>query len=145
MDRGAEEHKKLSPLLRGQIANFSAQTSKTSTNRPEFATDTLAVDLRGDDAPAKKDHDSGEPAEILLLTPGGNLVVRDEIDDAASCAELSAPPKEPGRLGSPGRPESPGRTGSPASDALRRAFEEKGSTRAGAGHSLRGRQGSGSP
>ena len=34
MDRGAEEHKKLPPLLRGQIANFSANPSKISNQPP---------------------------------------------------------------------------------------------------------------
>ena len=76
-------------LVRGQIANFSAPMPRYPAARPEFATDTLAVDFRGDAWLSRKFHDFTEPGEILLLTPGGNLVVHDEIDDASTCANSS--------------------------------------------------------
>jgi hypothetical protein len=115
MDKGTEEHKKMS-LVRGQIANFSAPMPRYPAARPEFATDTLAVDFRGDAWLSRKFHDFTEPGEILLLTPGGNLVVHDEIDDASTCAEL-IPPGDAGHLELP-------RVGTPHPNALQRENQD---------------------
>jgi hypothetical protein len=128
MDKGTEEHKKMS-LFRGQIANSGTPTSRTTTARPEYATDSLAVDIRGDERLSKTEHDSTEPAEILLLTAGGNLVVRDEIDDALATAELTVPkvpsPLQPTARGERDRASGFGAGLSDPSGALRRAVEEK--------------------
>ncbi len=91
MDQGTELHQKTS-FSPGQIANFNPQAPKNATTLPEFATNSLVVDLRGDERPTKKDHETPDLAELLLLTAGGDLVVRNEIDDASASEELTAPP-----------------------------------------------------
>jgi hypothetical protein len=73
----------------------------------DFITDTMAIDFRGGGPLSKKDRDLTEVGEILLLDPNGNLIVRNEVEDAPIIAEIVDPSNETG-LQTPGRLEGDG-------------------------------------
>ena len=64
----------------------------------DFDSGLVVMDIRGG-RPIKRDTTS--PGEVLLMDDGGNLILRDELDDEAAYAH-SKPPEEPDEAGKAG-------------------------------------------
>lgn len=64
-----------------------------------FITECLVLDLRGGQRLVGRNLDLNEPGEILLLDPGGNLVIRNDVADFDQYLDHKYPPKRIARAG----------------------------------------------
>ena len=88
--KAAVDAARIADLIRGQVANFSAEkvpiddpTRGTTEQEIAFQTDTLVVDMTGGDtlpsAPRVR-----APGQLLVLEPNGQLTVKTELADAGN-------------------------------------------------------------
>ena len=88
-DKGIESHDEFA-LVRGQVANFvQGRSSRTPTpaaddSPVEYVSNATAIDFRGGDGLTRRRGHSlrlNATGEMLLLTPDGSLVIRNELSD----------------------------------------------------------------
>ena len=82
-DSGEEVHQSIAGVLRGKTTFFKEKAKAGSVSREiTFKTDCVLLDMRGGERLSQRDA-GNEPAEILLLSADGTLIVHSDLDDLA--------------------------------------------------------------